>query len=697
MRSDHRKILRAEHLRHVLPSTVLQPIHDGHRGGYEAFWPADCIGSEASAACLRTTPEGPCALEVCARHSVANGGSAACSPHTVQDPAQALYRPSVSGTRRGRRIHVVSGVAWGWVEKAASTPRTSATPRTVQDYPVPELLGASLPTRVHPARPGDPGRVGPYRVVGRLGAGGMGTVHAALDSEGRRVALKLIHPAQADDDEFRARFRREVELSRRVSGPCLVPLLAADTDAATPWLATEYVPGRTLGHHISTDGPLGGAHLYALAAGTAAALAAIHDVGVVHRDVKPANVILAPSGPRVLDFGIAHALDGTSVTRTGVMTGTAGWISPEYYRTGVAGTAGDVFAWGALIAYAATGRLPFGTGAPDVVAFRVMSGEPDLTDIPDDLLALVTSALAKEPGDRPTAAMLAEECTALLAAQATNVLPPNADVPTVVGELVAAKWDMPARDDAVWTLARHRTIRRQARLFAVVGVTTLVVAIGGIYAFRGQAPMDSRPSAMRSVSVSPPTSFDNSSRSAPAPTSSSAEKSPSRPATKEHLPGSGASATCLPVTYKLPDGTPSCESKAAICTAGSPWYVSDINTLCGGLPSMQAVHLVSQPATGGDAGVSYCIAWTGSSDGSGRNGALLMNAPGYQCGADLLGAVDAQAVHLDGSSGVFYAEPQECAPLYPGTRLTYPAILDYSSLDNDVPPQYVCLTEHVGA
>ncbi|MET8695345.1 serine/threonine-protein kinase [Streptomyces bauhiniae] len=158
------------------------------------------------------------------------------------------------------------------------------------------------------------------------------------------MAVKVVHPAQADDDEFRARFKREVEVSRRVTGPCLVPLLAADPGAAVPWLATAYVPGPTLGEHIAAHGPLSGARLYGLAAGTAAALAAVHTAGVVHRDVKPGNVILAPDGPRVLDFGIAHALDGTSVTRTGVMTGTAGWISPEGYRTGVAGPAGDVFA-----------------------------------------------------------------------------------------------------------------------------------------------------------------------------------------------------------------------------------------------------------------------------------------------------------------------------------------------------------------
>ncbi|MET7519403.1 serine/threonine-protein kinase [Streptomyces sp. NPDC005480] len=335
---------------------------------------------------------------------------------------------------------------------------------------------SSLPTRVQLSRPGDPGRIGPYRIIGRLGSGGMGTVHAALDPEGLRVAVKLIHPAQADDDEFRARFKREVEVSRRVSGPCLVPLLAADTGAVTPWLATEYIPGPTLGQHITANGPLGGALLYAFAAGTAAALTAVHAAGVAHRDVKPANVILAPSGPRVLDFGIAHALDGTSVTRTGVMTGTTGWISPEAYGTGTVGPACDVFAWGALVAYAATGRLPFGTGAPDAVAFRVMSCDADTAGIPDDLLRLVTSALAKTPEERPLAATLTEECTTLLAAQTTHVLHPDADAATAVGNLVTAQWDMPALDDPAWPASAGP---RKGRTIAVV---IAAAALGGALA-----------------------------------------------------------------------------------------------------------------------------------------------------------------------------------------------------------------------
>lgn len=324
----------------------------------------------------------------------------------------------------------------------------------------------------------------------------MGTVHAALDPEGLRVAIKLIHPAQADDDEFRARFKREVEVSQRVSGPYLVPLLAADTNAATPWLATEYIPGPTLGQHITANGPLSGARLYALAAGTAAALAAVHAAGVVHRDVKPANVILASSGPRVLDFGIAHALDGTSVTRTGVMTGTTGWISPESYRTGTAGPAGDIFAWGALIAYAATARLPFGSGAPDAVAFRVISGDPDTAGMPDDLLALVTSALAKAPDDRPSAAVLAETCTALLASQTTQVmLAGEAELePTVISDLIAAEWSMPALDDPTWQVS---TARRRGRTIAVlIGAAALGGALAGGLLFQA----DSNPGKKSSTS-----------------------------------------------------------------------------------------------------------------------------------------------------------------------------------------------------
>ncbi|MEU2243796.1 serine/threonine-protein kinase [Streptomyces sp. NPDC018338] len=380
-------------------------------------------------------------------------------------------------------------------------------------------------SRVQPARPGDPNRIGPYRIIGRLGSGGMGTVHAGLDAAGQRVAIKMVHGAQAEDPEFRARFRREVALSARVNGPCLLPLLDADTETDTPWLATAYAPGPTLGQRVAEHGPLTSGSLYAFAAGTAQALAAIHAVGVIHRDVKPQNVILSPSGPRVLDFGIAHATDGTSVTRTGVMTGTPGWISPEHYRTGTAGPEGDMFAWGALVAYAATGRLPFGTGAPDVVAFRVMSADADLDGVPEQLLALITGSLAKEPEERMTAEAVAEAASRLLAAQTTQVITPGQDLPaTMVGDLIAAEWHMPTLDDPTW---RAHPVRSRMHLYIAVGAAAAVTGA-----------LASGLLVLPSGSAATPPAAAATSTAAPTATSSPGRSIDSSPATSQNAAGS---------------------------------------------------------------------------------------------------------------------------------------------------------------
>ncbi|MFF0450885.1 serine/threonine-protein kinase [Streptomyces sp. NPDC004609] len=305
----------------------------------------------------------------------------------------------------------------------------------------------------------------------------MGTVYAALAPDGQRTAVKVIHPAQAEDPEFRARFRREVQLSARVQGPCLIPLVAADPDADAPWLATAYAPGPTLDRHLAAHGPLTAGTLYAFAAGTAQALAAIHAAGVVHRDVKPQNVILSPAGPRMLDFGIAHAADGTSVTRTGIMTGTPGWISPEHYRTGTTGPEGDMFAWGALVAHAATGRHPFGTGAPDVIAFRIMSQPADLEGIPEGLREIVEKALTKNPSDRISAVPAADACSLLLASEATQVLSDVSRGPetTHLGELGTAQWDIPAPDDPAWPAPRPSSRRR-----TVTAVLIIAAVVGGV-------------------------------------------------------------------------------------------------------------------------------------------------------------------------------------------------------------------------
>ncbi|MFE9246692.1 serine/threonine-protein kinase [Nocardiopsis sp. NPDC006938] len=253
-----------------------------------------------------------------------------------------------------------------------------------------------------PLRPRDPRSVGDYQTVGRLGAGGMGAVYAGRDSSGALVAVKLVHGDLAADPDFRARFRREADLVQRVSSPCVPRFLSSDTGSEQPWLVTEYVAGPTLRQHVREHGPLAGGHLRAFATGVAEALRAIHAAGIVHRDLKPGNVVLAVDGPKVLDFGIARALDETAITRTGGLFGTPGWVAPELLRGGRPGPAADVFAWGALVAFAATGRSPFGTGSAETVAVRVLDGQPDLAGVPDDLMPLVSAATGGDPTRRPT-------------------------------------------------------------------------------------------------------------------------------------------------------------------------------------------------------------------------------------------------------------------------------------------------------
>ncbi|MFD8013535.1 serine/threonine-protein kinase [Streptomyces sp. NPDC059762] len=362
-----------------------------------------------------------------------------------------------------------------------------------------------MTARILPALAGDPARVGPYRIVGRLGTGGMGTVYAALDTDGDRLAVKVVHPAQACDEEFRARFRREVALTSRVSGPCLVPVVAADCEAERPWLATPYIPGSTLQQHIAAHGPLRGAVLLALAAGAAAALASVHAAGVIHRDIKPGNVVLSPSGPRLLDFGIAHAFDGTSVTRTGMLTGTPGWISPEQYRTGSVGPESDVFAWGALVAYAGTGRHPFGTGAPDTVAFRVMSQDPDLAGLPEALALLVADAMSKEAGDRPTATCLSSACRALLAEENTQILAQDDSAPVPPDGLDSVHWTLPAVPEETWPTGRGQGRARKAGYIAAAAAAVLAIAATAVYASTAlgrQAPSAAAASALPSASPS---------------------------------------------------------------------------------------------------------------------------------------------------------------------------------------------------
>ncbi|MEV2274197.1 serine/threonine-protein kinase [Nocardiopsis sp. NPDC049922] len=272
----------------------------------------------------------------------------------------------------------------------------------------------ALPAGIEPLTADEPRRVGPFRVVGRIGAGGMGSVYAALDDADRRAAVKCVHRVYAADSEFRERFAREVALVRRVRAACVPRFLDAAPRADLPWLATEYVAGPTLHEHVRTHGPLTGGVLVALAVGLAEALTAIHAAGVMHRDLKPGNVILSPDGPRVLDFGIARAAEETALTRTGGLVGTPGWIAPEQYRGVPASERSDMFAWGGLVAFAGTGRHPHGSGASDTMAARILSEPPDLEGVPDGLRGVVERALDKEPERRPDAVTAMREVSALL-------------------------------------------------------------------------------------------------------------------------------------------------------------------------------------------------------------------------------------------------------------------------------------------
>ncbi|MDT0460892.1 PQQ-binding-like beta-propeller repeat protein [Streptomyces sp. DSM 41527] len=253
-------------------------------------------------------------------------------------------------------------------------------------------------------RAGDPAEIGGYPLEARLGSGGMGTVFLARTSSGRRIAIKLIHPQFAADDEFRIRFRQEVAAARQVSGAFTAAVVDAAPEAEQPWMATTYIQGHTLARRIGTKGPLSGAELRRLAIGLAEALRDIHRVGVVHRDLKPSNVVLSPEGPRVIDFGISRAVDQQTLTITGRVIGTPPFMSPEQLQAPRdVGPRSDVFSLGTLLAYSATGHGPFDAESPYIAAYQVVHEEPSLEDVPVALRTVVESCLAKEPNGRPSA------------------------------------------------------------------------------------------------------------------------------------------------------------------------------------------------------------------------------------------------------------------------------------------------------
>jgi hypothetical protein len=261
-------------------------------------------------------------------------------------------------------------------------------------------------------QPADPRLIGPYQVLGRLGAGGMGRVFLGMSAAGRPVAVKIVHAELAADPEFRARFGSEVAAARKVSGLFTALVVDADVDAPVPWLATSYVAGPSLSETIRSRGPLTAGSLLSLTAGLAKSLTAIHAAGVVHGDLKPSNVLLAPDGPRVIDFGISQAAEATPLGRAGLVVGTPSFMSPEQAQGRDVGPFSDVFSLGAVLAFAATGRKPFGTGQPAAVLERVVRGTADLKGAPAEVRSQIERCLAKDPGGRPAAAELLAGVTA---------------------------------------------------------------------------------------------------------------------------------------------------------------------------------------------------------------------------------------------------------------------------------------------
>jgi len=291
---------------------------------------------------------------------------------------------------------------------------------------------------VQPLTPNDPRTAGEFTLRARLGAGGMGRVYLGASPAGRAVAIKVVHPELARDEEFLARFRNEVAAARAVSGMYTAPVVASGLDDHPPWLATVFVPGPALDDVVAKHGPLPEAALWRLAAGLAEALAAVHACGVLHRDLKPSNVLMAADGPHVIDFGISRAMEGTHLTATGIVVGTPGYMSPEQAEGREAGTPSDVFSMACVLAFAATGKQPFGTGNAATVLFRVVRGEPELTGVPPRLREVLETCLRKDPAARPPLSVVATTFSQGARSMADAIESPTAFWPEAVENVIKA-------------------------------------------------------------------------------------------------------------------------------------------------------------------------------------------------------------------------------------------------------------------
>lgn len=388
----------------------------------------------------------------------------------------------------------------------------------------------------------DPHSIGPYRLLKRIGAGGMGVVYLAEDANGRQVALKLVRPELADDPAFRSRFRREVHAGQRVGGICTAKYLDADLESEHPYLVTEYVEGGNLADYVASHGPLAGEQLIGLAVGLAEAIVAMQASGVIHRDLKPTNVLMATSGPKVVDFGVSHAIEGTALTQTGMVVGSPSWMAPEQAQGREATPAVDVFSWGATVAFAATGRFPFGEGRPDAVIYRVVHEEPDLSGVDPKLLPMVIAALSKDPSTRPAADKLLVDVVKTAMA---GDLPPGGSVAMTTLVL-----------DRTWVNEPPTAIlpkSRRTRQVALIAASVLVIAAffaGALYVAHGNQGKKSPQSRTAAGSVAQSAIGHTSTTTSSRTTTSTTSQSSTAPITAD-LP----LVTC-PTTFAAPPSSP---------------------------------------------------------------------------------------------------------------------------------------------
>ncbi|HWS31680.1 MAG TPA: serine/threonine-protein kinase [Actinoplanes sp.] len=319
-------------------------------------------------------------------------------------------------------------------------------------------------------QPEDPRTLGRYALIERLGEGGMGVVYLGRDPDGTLVAVKVIRAEFARDPNFRDRFRSEVNRAREVPAFSTAEVLDADPDHEPPYLVVEYIDGPSLADVIRDQGPLRGGNLHGVAVGVATALAGIHSAGIVHRDLKPGNVLFALGSPKVIDFGIAKGVDATSNhTQPQQMVGTLSYMSPERFNSGDVTPAADIFAWGAVVAYAATGHSPFATDNPVSTVGRILTETPDLTGLPASLAPVVGRALAKDPGQRPTAQELLRELTA-------GPSPDTVPLVSSTAAPAASSTAAPAASSAAAPPAPSPGPRSRRRVAIAVAVSTVVLA-----------------------------------------------------------------------------------------------------------------------------------------------------------------------------------------------------------------------------